>query len=87
VLRPPVLPAATQVLVQMRFKRPDAVKPRKPSAHELSFAKYAGRALAEWEIIVKEYDGFQNRRREEGVPATRLVETPTLGVESFRILG
>jgi hypothetical protein len=87
VLRPPVLPAATQVLVQMRFKRPDAVKPRKPSAHELSFAKYAGRALAEWEIIVKEYDGFQNRRREEGVPATRLVETPTLGVESFRVLG
>lgn len=87
VLTPPLLPAATQVLIQMRREKPDPIKPLKPSAQELGTAKYAGRALAEWEIIVTEYDGFQNRRREEGVPAMRLVETPTLGVESFRMFG
>lgn len=87
VLTPPILPAATQVLVQMRREKAVPVRPLKPSAKELAPAKYAGRALAEWEIIVKEYDGFQNRRREEGVPATKLVETPTLGVESFRMFG
>ena len=87
VLTAPILPAATQVLVQMRREKTYAVEPLKPSTLELGLAKYAGRALAEWDIIVKEYDGFQNRRREEGVPATRLVETPTLGVESFRMFG
>jgi hypothetical protein len=87
VLTPPILPAATQVLILMRREKVVPVRPLKPSAKELASAKYAGRALAEWEIIVKEYDGFQNRRREEGVPATRLVETPTLGVESFRMFG
>jgi hypothetical protein len=87
VLLAPLLPAATQVLVQMRRAKTQAVKPVKPSPQELPTTKYAGRALAEWEIIVKEYDNFQTRRREEGVPATRLVETPTLGVESFRMFG
>ncbi|KAG2412280.1 hypothetical protein HFD88_009837 [Aspergillus terreus] len=46
--------------------------------------KYAGRALAEWAQIVSECDSFFARRRDEGVPCDRMVETPTLGVESFR---
>ncbi|KAE8150123.1 hypothetical protein BDV25DRAFT_154931 [Aspergillus avenaceus] len=47
-------------------------------------SKYAGRALAEWAQIVSECDSFFARRRDEGVPCDRMVETPTLGVESFR---
>ncbi|KAH8423819.1 uncharacterized protein LDX57_001575 [Aspergillus melleus] len=47
-------------------------------------SKYAGRALAEWAQIVSECDSFFSRRRDEGVPCDRMVETPTLGVESFR---
>ncbi|OJJ51520.1 hypothetical protein ASPZODRAFT_148787 [Penicilliopsis zonata CBS 506.65] len=47
-------------------------------------SKYAGRALAEWAQIVAECDCFFARRRDEGVPSDRMVETPILGVESFR---
>ncbi|PKY08153.1 DUF1765-domain-containing protein [Aspergillus campestris IBT 28561] len=47
-------------------------------------SKYAGRGLAEWAQIVSECDSFFARRRDEGVPCDRYVETPTLGVESFR---
>ena len=47
-------------------------------------SKYAGRALAEWAQVVSECDSFFARRRDEGVPCDRMVETPTLGVESFR---
>lgn len=47
-------------------------------------SKYAGRALAEWAQIVTECDSFFARRRDEGVPSDRMVETPTLGVEGFR---
>ncbi|KAL4896977.1 hypothetical protein BDV59DRAFT_169477 [Aspergillus ambiguus] len=50
----------------------------------LAGSKYAGRALAEWAQIVSECDSFFARRRDEGVPCDRMVETPTLGVESFR---
>ncbi|KMK60286.1 hypothetical protein Y699_01487 [Aspergillus fumigatus Z5] len=47
-------------------------------------SKYAGRALAEWAQIVTECDSFFARRRDEGVPCDRMVETPMLGVEGFR---
>ena len=47
-------------------------------------SKYAGRALAEWAQVVSECDNFFERRRDEGVPCDSMVETPTLGVESFR---
>ncbi|KAI1933627.1 hypothetical protein LOZ65_000263 [Ophidiomyces ophidiicola] len=46
--------------------------------------KYAGRALAEWGMVVSECDCFFQRRRDEGIPRDGLVETPMLGVESFR---
>lgn len=50
-------------------------------------AKYAGRALAEWALIVAECNNFVERRRAEGVPNLKLVEIPTLGVEGFRRFG
>ncbi|KAL4800522.1 hypothetical protein BDV19DRAFT_353191 [Aspergillus venezuelensis] len=51
---------------------------------KIASSKYAGRALAEWTQIVAECDSFFSRRRDEGVPCDRMVETPTLGVEGFR---
>ncbi|EPE08895.1 gpi inositol-deacylase [Ophiostoma piceae UAMH 11346] len=50
-------------------------------------AKYAGRALAEWSLVVNECNSFVDRRRDEGVYGLRDVEVPTLGVEGMRRLG
>jgi len=63
-----------------------AAEPRAvpPSPAARPSAKYAGRALAEWELVVWECQSFFERRRAEGVPANASVETPTLGVEAFR---
>lgn len=58
--------------------------PSSPAFDHLVPSKYAGRALAEWAHIVSECDSFFARRRDEGVPTDRMVETPTLGVDSFR---
>lgn len=58
--------------------------PPQPSYDYLVPSKYAGRALAEWAHIVSECDSFFARRRDEGVPTDHMVETPTLGAESFR---
>ncbi|KNG81685.1 hypothetical protein ANOM_010780 [Aspergillus nomiae NRRL 13137] len=58
--------------------------PEPAISHPLVANKYVGRALAEWAQIVSECDSFFARRRDEGVPCDRMVETPTLGVESFR---
>ncbi|KAJ5095447.1 hypothetical protein NUU61_004803 [Penicillium alfredii] len=63
---------------------PLPVLPSKPAHDHRVASKYAGRALAEWAYIVSECDSFFARRRDEGVPSDRMVETPTLGVESFR---
>ena len=49
-------------------------------------SKYAGRALAEWALLIVECDNFFERRKAEGVPSYQMVETPTLGVEPFRKL-
>ncbi|KAI9762154.1 MAG: hypothetical protein M4579_000634 [Chaenotheca gracillima] len=45
---------------------------------------YVGRALAEWAIVVGECHGFFDRRKSEGIPSNALVETPMLGIDSFR---
>jgi hypothetical protein len=58
--------------------------PSHPKQDCIVTSKYAGRALAEWAHIVSECDSFFARRRDEGVPSDRMVETPSLGVESFR---
>jgi hypothetical protein len=90
-LSPPKLPPPAQVLIQLRQEGMGEdvteVEPRKPSPQELGNARYAGRALAEWVQVVGECQGFFERRKDEGVPFNRLVETPTLGVESFRVYG
>lgn len=59
-------------------------EPKGAAAHQ---GKYAGRALAEWDLLVDEYRDFCQRRVAEGVPNDALVEMPTLGVETFRRSG
>ena len=63
------------------------VKPLKPLEHEMDTARYSGRSLAEWAQVLQEYRSFHVRRRQEGVPRDNLVETPTMGVENFRMMG
>ena len=63
------------------------VQPKKPPAQSLAAAKYVGRALAEWELVVAECDNFFEKRKDAGVPMVKLVETPVLSVESFRMAG
>ncbi|KAJ5582469.1 hypothetical protein N7535_001089 [Penicillium sp. DV-2018c] len=58
--------------------------PPQPRYNHLLPSKYAGRALAEWAHVVSECDSFFARRRDEGVPNDRMVETPALGADSFR---
>ncbi|KAL8782510.1 MAG: hypothetical protein Q9213_005313 [Squamulea squamosa] len=56
----------------------------KPQGAAFNSGKYAGRALAEWELVLAEFKEFSERRRMEGVPNIAQIETPTLGVETFR---
>jgi hypothetical protein len=86
-LSAPTLPAPAQILLQIHRGVKGEIQPMKPAAEELRAAKYSGRALAEWALIVIECQNFFERRKEEGVPNNKLVETPTLGVESFRMYG
>jgi hypothetical protein len=60
---------------------PKLVRPEGDCAAQ---AKYSGRALAEWAVVLGECQSFFERRKSEGVPATKFVETPALGVEVFR---
>jgi hypothetical protein len=89
-LFPPRLPLAAQVFLQTsskKFHSNGAVIPTwtaKPSGESIIRARYAGRALAEWAVVIGECQSFFERRRKEGVPCERLVETPTLGVEVFK---
>ncbi|ORY60169.1 uncharacterized protein BCR38DRAFT_350294 [Pseudomassariella vexata] len=63
------------------------VVPVKPTGTFATGAKYAGRALAEWGLVVCECNSFVDRRRDEGVPGLSEVEVPILGVEGFRKMG
>ncbi|KAI5788434.1 hypothetical protein EDC01DRAFT_165523 [Geopyxis carbonaria] len=45
---------------------------------------YVGRALAEWVLVIIEYENFFERRKMEGRETDKAVETPTLGVDSLR---
>ncbi|KAH8694920.1 hypothetical protein BGW36DRAFT_298792 [Talaromyces proteolyticus] len=62
----------------------EAIDVSKLRNEHLVASKYAGRALAEWAIVVSECDNFYDRRRDEGVPTDDLVEIPTLSVDNFR---
>ena len=94
----PQLPPAAHAVVETRREqrneseaggegdRGDAAG-KLPAISMSSAGRYGGRALAEWAQLVAEYECFFERRRDEGVPLDRLVETPSLGVESFRMSG
>ncbi|KAL9107488.1 MAG: hypothetical protein Q9227_007589 [Pyrenula ochraceoflavens] len=82
----PKLPPPAQAILERR-ESVEASKAIMPSRPDLKDTKYAGRALAEWAQIVSECQGFFERRLQEGVPNLKMVETPTLGVESFRMAG
>ncbi|OTA99782.1 hypothetical protein M426DRAFT_67166 [Hypoxylon sp. CI-4A] len=62
------------------------IMPVEPRGFFATGVKYAGRALAEWSLVVAECNSFVDRRREEGVQGLADVEVPTLGVEGFRKL-
>lgn len=83
-LEPPRLPLAAQLLLQSMPDFVPDVGAERPEGFASDLARYSGRALAEWTLVVNECQNFFERRRNEGIPSNRLVETPTLGVESFR---
>lgn len=45
---------------------------------------YVGRALAEWVLVIVEYESFFDRRKNEGRESDKDVETPSLTVDSMR---
>ncbi|OQO07869.1 hypothetical protein B0A48_06661 [Cryoendolithus antarcticus] len=86
-LLPPRLPLAAQQYLQSKSTRADGMfhaQATEPLGFDKVHAKYTGRALAEWMLIVGECQSFFDRRVKEGVPSNKLVETPTLGVEVFK---
>ncbi|RYP63128.1 hypothetical protein DL771_009422 [Monosporascus sp. 5C6A] len=62
-------------------------RPVEPEGAAAVAVKYAGRALAEWGLVVGECNGFIDRRRDEGVLVLSEVEVPALGVEGIRKSG
>ncbi|KAF2198506.1 DUF1765-domain-containing protein [Delitschia confertaspora ATCC 74209] len=83
-LSPPRLPLPAQFLLQSKGINIGLVSSVKPTGQSAMSARYAGRALAEWTLIAHECQNFFERRKTEGVPSNKLVETPTLAVEAFR---
>ncbi|KAI8946813.1 hypothetical protein F4801DRAFT_563051 [Xylaria longipes] len=66
------------------LNKENLVNPIEPTGSFARSVKYAGRALAEWSLVVAECNNFVERRREEGVLGLQDVEVPVLGVEGFR---
>jgi hypothetical protein len=60
------------------------VKGIEPIGEAKASATYSGRSLAEWMLVVSECQSFFDRRKSEGVPGNRWVETPSLGVQDFK---
>ena len=82
---PPKLPFPAELTLQSRqFEDVRDNSPLEPVGPMAGPSKYAGRALAEWAILITECQNFFERRKAEGVPSYQLVETPTLGVDPFR---
>ncbi|KAI9808954.1 MAG: hypothetical protein M1827_007129 [Pycnora praestabilis] len=79
----PRLPMPAQMFLQSKRPEPYNIKPCRPKGPATQSSAYIGKALAEWALIVIECQNFFERRKAEGVPAIRWVETPTLGVEGF----
>jgi hypothetical protein len=83
-LQPPRLPMPAQTLLQQKGVNIDAVPSIQPIGTAATSSRYAGRALAEWTFVSHECQNFFDRRKNEGVPLNKYVETPTLNVEAFR---
>ena len=88
-LYPPELPLPAQLSLQQcqHSRQSEDIRdnsPLEPVGVMAGPSKYAGRALAEWAILITECQTFFERRKAEGVPSYQLVETPTLGVDPFR---
>ncbi|KAF2859874.1 DUF1765-domain-containing protein, partial [Piedraia hortae CBS 480.64] len=81
-LSPPKLPP--QALAVQRSNGDAELGATEPQGRVRVNARYCGRALAEWGVVLGECAIFLERRRHEGVPSICLVETPALGVEVFR---
>jgi len=83
-LQPPRLPGPAQNLLQSKSINVEPVLSTRPVGAAVTSSTYAGRALAEWTFVSHECQNFFDRRKNEGVPTNRQVETPTLNVEAFR---
>lgn len=85
-LYPPRLPRPAENFLREQAYSDDLLEnvPVEPTGESRSHARYCGRALAEWTIVVGENQSFFERRKNEGVPNNKSVETPMLGVEVFR---
>ncbi|KAK0731553.1 hypothetical protein B0H67DRAFT_549295 [Lasiosphaeris hirsuta] len=64
---------------------PPTVRALRPVGIYAQGAVYAGRALAEWSLVVGECNSFVDRRRDEGVLGLSDVEVPSLSVEGLGI--
>jgi hypothetical protein len=86
-LLPPRLPLAAQQYLLSHSNKANVMhqnEPLEPMGTSRTRARYTGRALAEWMLVVGECQSFFERRKNEGVPGNKFVETPTLGVEVFK---
>ncbi len=62
------------------------IQPVEPKGAAATSSKYAGRALAEWSMVVNECNSFVDRRRDEGILGLSDVEVPMLEVDGLRRL-
>ncbi|MCJ1282540.1 hypothetical protein MMC26_001863 [Xylographa opegraphella] len=83
-LYPPKLPLPAQMFLQSKQPESHNFTPVMPEGSAVGPSKYSGRALAEWANLVAECQNFFERRKYEGIPGLKRVETPTLGVDPFR---
>ncbi|KAL9081034.1 MAG: hypothetical protein Q9157_000350 [Trypethelium eluteriae] len=85
-LYPPRLPMHAQLFLQQHSvsaNAPTQFRTLEPKGEAKASSRYAGRALAEWALIVGECQAFVERRKNEGVPLEK-VEVPSLGIETFK---
>lgn len=88
-LSPPRLPLPAQQHLRSKYDLTalfaDSRATRPPTTGPAAgCGTYVGRALAEWSMVVKECQNFFDRRIREGAPGNGWVETPALGVETFK---
>ena len=86
-LQAPRLPLPAHQMLQtysQKLNSASTARPLRPVGESAAHATYAGRALAEWAIVLGECTRFFEQRRNEGCPGNKFVETPALSVEVFR---